>query len=517
MITNSDARERARFEHLKNEISSNGQLMYAGTLLQYAAQKYDDTPALIYQDKTISFHDLYLYACQLSTMLQKHGIQPGDRVVIWLENSPEFFIGYYGAWQVGAVVVPLNIFLTEHELGYILKDAQPKVIITSADRVELIKQLSIELVPQIITERDMALDQAPQESWQLHQLVTLPEDDMSALLYTSGTTGLPKGVMLSSKNIMTSLIQTLARLHLNHGERVFAILPLFHAFAQNAFVWGAIFAGVTIILAPKIERRYILEGLKHKPTLFLGVPALYGLLCMMKTAPLDSVKLFVSGGDAMPDKIRSYFELLYHRKICSGYGLTETSPTLSVAFDDEAIPTGNVGTLLPGIQASVRDEQGNEVPRGHIGQLWVKGDNVMLGYYNAPDMTEKALQDGWFDTGDLVYFDEKNRLVITGRVKDLIIHKGLNIYPQEIENVILMHPNVIRVGVIGKHENAVGEVPVAFVQLRKAEEDIEQKLIRLCKEHLAAYKVPKQFICSTEELPVTATAKVDKKVLRKRI
>jgi long-chain acyl-CoA synthetase len=516
MITNSNVKERERYNQLKKEVTTNDQLMFAGHLLHYAADKYGDTPALIYQDKTISFNDLYLYACQFGKGLQKQGIQPHDHVVICIENSPAFFVAYYGAWQIGAVVIPLNTFLTETELKFIVSDAKPAIIITSSNQKKLFEDIDTGDIP-ILTEDDMALDQKPEKSWELDTLITLPTTDMAALLYTSGTTGLPKGVMLSSKNIMTSLMQTMSRLHLNHGERVFAVLPLFHAFAQNAFVWGSIFAGVTIILAPKIERRYILEALKHKPTLFLGVPALFGLLCMMKTAPLDSVKLFVSGGDALPDKIRSYFELLYHRKICSGYGLTETSPTLSVAFEDEAMPTGNVGTLLQGIEASVRDEQNKEVPRGQIGQLWVKGDNVMLGYYNAPEMTEKVLQDGWFDTGDLVYFDDKNRLVITGRVKDLIISKGLNIYPQEVENVILSHPNVLRVGVIGKKDDVVGEVPIAFVQLRKNKEGIERKLMRLCREHLAAYKVPKQFICDTAELPVTATSKVDKKELRKRI
>jgi len=508
--------ERTRFEQLRNAVTHDGKLMYAGTLLQYAATQYKDEPVLIYEDRTISFKDLYLYACNFSKVLLQHGVKPKDRVLIFIENSPAFYVAYYAAWQIGAVVVPLNIFLKEVELAHILTDAQPSVLVIASDQKELFEKTGVPL-PQILTEHDMVLGQPTQESWALEKLITLDSQDMAALLYTSGTTGLPKGVMLSSKNIMTSILQTMARLNINHGERVFGILPLFHAFAQNACVWSSIFAGVTIILEPKIERRYILRGLAHKPTLFIGIPALYGLLCLMKDAPLDSVKLFASGADALPDKIRSFFALLYHRKICSGYGLTETSPTISVALEDEAMPTSNVGRPLEGIACSVRDEAGKEVPHGQIGQLWVKGDNVMLGYYNAPEMTQAVLQDGWFATGDLVYLDAKDRIVITGRIKDLIINKGLNIYPQEIENVILLHPNVIRAAVVGKHENTVGEVPIAFVQLRTAEEGIEKKLERICKEHLAPYKIPKKFMCDTKELPLTATSKVDKKVLRKLV
>jgi len=269
-------------------------------------------------------------------------------------------------------------------------------------------------------------------------------------------------------------------------------------------------------LVPKIERRYILEGLEHKPTIFLGVPALYGLLCLMKTAPLDSVRLFVSGGDALPDKIRSAFGLIYRRKLVNGYGLTETTPVISANLDDETVPASNVGAPLIGIECAIRDEQAVDLPQGSIGVLWVKGDNIMLGYYNTPDATAKVLKGGWFNTGDLAYIDSKGRIVITGREKDLIIHKGFNIYPQEIENIILLHPNVIRAAVVGVHDGD-GEVPVAFVQLRAADSSAEKDLKKLCTQHLATYKIPRQFYCDTKDLPATATGKIDKKALRAQL
>ena len=369
----------------------------------------------------------------------------------------------------------------------------------------------------MVTQKQMEVDGTVPIELPECDVYNLDPDEMAVLLYTSGTTGLPKGVMLSSKNIMTNVLQGLSRLKVWGNERVLGVLPLFHSFAQNACVWTPLFAGVTVILVPKIDRRYILEGLQQRPTMFLGVPALYGLLCLMKAAPIEGIKYFVSGGDALPDRIRAAFGLIYHRKIISGYGLTETSPLISVSLDDETVPTSNVGLPAYGVDVSIRDEQGKELSQGAIGQLWVKGDNIMLGYYNAPEMTAKVMKNGWFDTGDLAYLDKKGRIVISGRIKDLIINKGLNIYPQEIENVIQGYSNVLRVGVIGKRVNAEGEIPIAFVQLIKKEEDIEDKLKKLCASHLAAYKIPKQFICSTEELPLTTTGKVDKKVLRKKI
>ncbi len=510
-------KEQAVFNRAYIDVSKDDVLMYAGNLLQRAARLYANLPALIYQDSTITYKELYHYACRLSVTLKERGVKPRDRVLILIENSPLFYIAYYGAWQIGAVVVPLNTFLKEAELTHIIQDAAPVCILTSSEYIPLFEQINSMSLPPILTESDIQPSQVADATCLLDQTVELGHDEMAALLYTSGTTGFPKGVMLSSKNVMTSLLQGFARLHISEGHRVFGVLPLFHAFAQGACIWGALFKGATVILVPKIERRHILAALKHQPTIFLGVPALYGLMCLMKNAPLDSVEYFVSGGDALSDKIRAYFALLYRRKICNGYGLTETSPTLSVTMEDEAMLTSTIGLPLVGVSCSIRDEQGKEVASGDIGELWVRGDNIMIGYYNAPEATSKVLQDGWFNTGDLVYIDEKGRLVISGRTKDLIINKGLNIYPQEIENVILSHPSVFQVGVVGKHDEQQGEVPVAFVQLRKDEPNMEQVLRKLCLDHLASYKVPKSFICSTEPLLATATGKIDKKVLRKRL
>jgi len=513
MLIQPKINEQTFYTNLYESLKKDGRLLYAGRLLERGAQKFGDLPFIIFKDETISYKQLYRRAGVFAKALQQKGLKPRDRVLICFENSPDFYIAYYGVWQAGGVVVPMNTFLKEREIAHIIQDAQPTFIVTSDDRVEIFKQACAEHSPLILTPEDMPepnVDFVPDEP------IELDENEMAALLYTSGTTGFPKGVMLSSKNIITNIAQGISRIQIGFEERLFGVLPLFHVFAQNVCVWAAPFIGASVILVPKIDRRYILSALKHEPTGFFGVPALYGLMCLLKTAPLDSVRFFVSGGDALPDKIRAYFSLLYRRKIANGYGLTETSPVLAFDWDDTAQPTGTLGKPVYNLDIEIRDEKGTALPQGAIGELWVKGDNIMLGYYNAPEETEKVLKDGWFNTGDMMYLSDDGKLVITGRTKDLIIHKGINIYPQEIENVIMTDSNVIRVGVIGKEDSTHGEVPIAYVQLREQKEGMEQTLLELCRQQLAPYKVPRSFFCQVDDLPLTATNKVDKKLLRKQ-
>ena len=373
--------EQHTFDQLYQTVLRNDKLMFAGRLLQRAVQEHGDTVALIFQDKRITYKKLYALASALSVkIVEKYGLKPRDRAIICFENSPEFYVAYFAAWQAGLIVAPVNTFLKEKELSYIIADAQPAIILTSSDRIELFEKTESSL-PPIVTERDMNdVDELAEIK---DTIVDLDPEELAALLYTSGTTGTPKGVMLSSKNIMTNVLQIASLLEKPADERILGVLPLFHSFAQNTCVWSSIFYGITIILVPKIERRHILEGLQHKPTVFLGVPALYGLLCLMKTAPLDSVRIFVCGGDALPDKIRSAFALVYRRKLVNGYGLTETTPVLAANLDDETVPAGNVGRPLVGVSCAIRDEHGADLTQGKIGVIWVKGDNIMLGYYKA--------------------------------------------------------------------------------------------------------------------------------------
>jgi long-chain acyl-CoA synthetase len=506
------AKEQTLFENMYGAITDSSRQPFMGWLLEHAAREYPDRIALIYHDEKTTYKKLYSDACRISNYLKSNGVAEGDRVLLYIENSPFFFAAYYGVWQLGAVVAPLNFFLHPKELEHICQDAEPHSIITMEEKIAAFEEIKLHCTPRIYTEKTVFGDaQQPIAD------ITIPRRDHTALavlLYTSGTTGMPKGVMLSSKNIATNMAQSIIRLKLTQEERAFCVLPLFHAFSQITCVWISIFLGATIILVPKIERHFIAQNLVHEPTVFLGVPPLYGLLCLIRGIAFPRVKYFISGADALSDKVRAAFGLIYRRKLCNGYGLTECGPVVSVDLEDELEPAGNAGAFLYGMTYSLRDHEGKEVPQGHVGQLFVKGDNVMMGYYHAEEQTRAVLKDGFLDTGDLAYIDVQGKLVIAGREKDVIKHKGINIYPQEIENIISLHPDVIRVGIIGKDDELSGQIPIAFVQLRTELASAENVLKKLCQQHLAAYKIPKTFICSTKELPTTVTGKVDKKKLR---
>jgi long-chain acyl-CoA synthetase len=508
----------------KSEKNDTGQELFAGQLLHKAYERFSDKIALIEQQRSISYKELYFRAQLLSQELLQRGVAPGERVFVYFENSIEFYVAYFAAWQIAAIVVPINIFLHARELTHILNDAQPKIIICSTAFHKILDKLVtdsfITALPEIITEQQLDFSTPVPEnieySYPHFVLKALPRDTCCLLLYTSGTTGVPKGVMLSSRNVMTNAMQSHARFVLsgqNPQERFFCVLPLFHVFAQNTCLWLPVMTGSTVIIVPKIDRALILEGLQKKPTLFFGFPALYGLLCLMKTAPLDSIKMFVSGADMLPDKIRAAFAMIYGRKICSGYGLTEASPVIAVNQCNDDQPTTVVGQPLVGIDCAILDEQGDLVEPGIIGQLWVRGGNIMLGYYNAPDATALVLRDGWLNTGDLASRDELGNLAIRGRSKDLIIHKGFNIYPAEVENILMRHPAVFKAAVIGQDEASSGQVPVAFVAIRANKNaNLEESLREWCAGNLASYKIPRKFVC-LDDLPMNATGKVDKKQL----
>ncbi|MFA6527261.1 MAG: AMP-binding protein, partial [Candidatus Babeliales bacterium] len=490
---------------------------------QRAYQRFPDYVALIDDRKAVTYRELYFRAILLSQRFLALGVKPGDRVFIYAENSCEFFVAYFAILHVGAVLVPINIFLHVKELAFIVNDAQPHAIfVTSSLRGNidaLVEHNLVPALPHILTENDidwtMAVPRLVEERFPHFTIKESGPDELSVLLYTSGTTGVPKGVMLSSRIIIANLEQTATRFMLcglAKKERVFCVLPLFHAFAQHTCIWLPMVMGSAVIVIQKIERKLILDGLKHKPTVFFGFPALFGLLCIMKTAPLDTIKLFVSGADMLPDKIRIAFAMVYGRKICSGYGLTEAAPVVAVNHQNFDAATNVVGRPLLGINYKICDERGNLVKDGQIGLLWISGGNIMLGYYKAESATEQILRDGWLNTGDLATIDSTGMLAIQGRVKDVIIHKGFNIYPAEVENILLKYPSVIKAAVIGRDEPMAGQVPIAFVATRVPEEGLEDRLRELCAHNLAAYKIPRKFIC-LEDLPLNATGKVDKKKL----
>lgn len=514
--------EQEIYQTLSSSLSENNKLLFAGSLLKRAFKLFPESPALITTSKTVTYKELYYQAITVSKTLASHGVGPRDKVVLYYENSLEFYAAYFAVWHLGAVVVPTNTFFHEKELLHVINDSQAKLVIASPTFATTIAGVlahpDLNNPPQVLGQEifdwNLSVPHANDSAYAT-QNYELDNDELCALLYTSGTTGTPKGVALSSKNIMTNAMQGYARFTtcgMGSNEKFFCVLPLFHVFAQNTCLWLPIMIGASIIIVSKIDRKFILEGLKLEPTLFFGFPALYGLLCLMRTAPLDSIKLFISGADMLPDKIRLGFSIIYGRKICSGYGLSEASPVISVNQSNRHMATNVVGKPLVGITCDIRDDQGASLGTNTIGNLWVKGDNIMLGYYNAPQATQAILVDGWLNTGDRATLDEDGVLAICGRSKDIIIHKGFNIYPAEIENILMQHPTITKAAVIGHDDPLTGQIPVAFVAAKKIDSKLENELRTLCTNNLAAYKVPRKFVC-LEDLPLNATGKVDKKRL----
>jgi long-chain acyl-CoA synthetase len=506
--------EQQRVDDLCQTLSLGGTLIHVNKLLERSALLWPTQTAVICDNEPITYQELFSRATLFSHHLGSLGVKEKDRVILFYENSIEFFVAYFGIWQTGAVVAPLNVFLSDAEFAHIVHDAEPKaVVISPAQKVKLTSLETLETLP-IIIEKD-ALDRTKECSSPTDpvSIPVLPIDDMVALLYTSGTTGFPKAVMLSSRNIIVNAIQGIARINAKPEDRVYCGLPLFHSLPQNICVWANTILGSTAIIGAKIDRRSLLNGLQQKPPIVFGVPALYGIFCLMKTLPFESVEYFFSGGDALSDKMRALFGLIYRRTICNGYGLTETSPFISVDIDDYTQPTHTVGKPFIGVLCAIRDDIGNDLPQGSIGTLWVKGDNIMLGYYKAPEATASVLKNGWFSTGDLAYINKNGKIVLAGRQKDLIIQKGIKIYPQEVENVLLSHPKVLQAAVIGI-THGEGETIVAFIASRETNiDELTDELRALCKRTLAPYKVPHEFIIK-HELPITPTGKIDKKLLK---
>ncbi|MCB9492997.1 MAG: AMP-binding protein [Epsilonproteobacteria bacterium] len=522
-VRNTCAQEQAIFNKIKKTYSDNNSVIHVSQLLRCAYEKYPTNTALISTEKTINYTELYFRAGLLCDKLSALGIQARDHVILYYENALEFYVAYFAVWQLNAVIVPLNTFLHQHELDYIITDAAPKAIIASPSLLKTVE--SVQELRQQRNEKKFPLVLSSEIfDWQTpvpEKINFTPACDgkgyeLATLLYTSGTTGAAKGVMISSDNAMINAMQGYARfvlMGMTDKERFFCVLPLFHVFAQNTCMWLPIMTGSAVIVVSKVDRKLIMDNLEqHKPTLFFGVPSLYGLLCLMRNANFDSVKVFVSGADMLPDKIRAAFALVYGRKIRAGYGLSEASPVVAVHHVNQEQPTYVVGQPLVGIECQIRDKDGNVLPPGTVGSFWLRGENIMMGYYKAPEQTAKVLQDGWLDTGDLASLDQEGNIAIRGRDKDLIIHKGFNIYPAEIENVLLKHPAVFKAAVIGKSDQANGQVPVAFVAIKPDAAFTEQNLRALCANHLASYKIPRSFIVQ-QDLPLNATGKIDKKKL----
>jgi long-chain acyl-CoA synthetase len=510
------------------DIQTSSPVDVAARLRRTAAEAPDRT-AVIWAGGSRTYRELDARADAACASLVSLGVEPSSRVALVLGTTPSFIEAAAGVLRAGATVVPLLTGLAPDELRHALADSGASVVVAGPERVEALAGLRDEL-PDLVHLLAADLDEAtPPEGVQrwddlLADAGEPPRlerdpDDLAALVYTSGTTGRPRGAMLTRGNLAANQDQSLAgRFEVGPEDVVLLVLPLAHIYSLNVGVGASITAGATMVLVERFEPRATLDTVAdHRVSVILGAPPMYvawlesGLLA---DADLGSVRLAVSGAAPLPAPIFERFRDATGIVIEEGYGLTEASPSVaSNAMGPQARP-GSVGLALPGIELRLVDAEGEDVVRGDPGEIWVRGPNVFQGYWNDADATATALtRDGWLRTGDVATQDEDGYLYLVDRKRDLIIVNGFNVYPREVERVLQDDPTVSEAAVVGMAHPLTGETVVAFVVPRPGHELDTAGLQGRCRENLARYKCPTR-IEVVEDLPTTATGKVRRRELR---
>ncbi|MDQ2816160.1 MAG: long-chain fatty acid--CoA ligase [Actinomycetota bacterium] len=483
-----------------------------GALLEQAAAGQPDRIALRMDDLVLTYAQLREAAARMSTLLTSAGIEPGDRVGIMLPNVPAFPIAFYGALAAGAVVVPMNPLLKSREVGYYLTDSGAKVVLAWQTAAGEAAKGAADAGAQAITvltpdAADLLADHAPAAGRSGRG-----DDDDAVILYTSGTTGKPKGAELTHANLVRNAELTARTLLKNDPDDVMmGCLPLFHVFGLTCGLNATMAIGGTLTLLPRFEPAKALEIIQRDAvTIFEGVPTMYAAILHLPDADpamAATLRVCASGGASMPVEIMRGFEEKFGCTILEGYGLSETSPVASFNHPDAERKPGSIGFPVEGVQMRLIDEAGQTVPEGEIGEIAVRGHNVMKGYWGNPEATAEAITDEWFRTGDLAKVDSDGYYYIVDRKKDLIIRGGYNVYPREIEEVLYEHADVAEVAVIGIRHAELGEEVGAAVALKPDATATPEELRAFAKDKVAAYKYPRQ-VWLVESLPKGPTGKI---------
>ena len=499
------------------------------TMLRESANKDPDKPLCHINDLTFSYAQVDELSGRVASALLATGLQRGDKVALQLPNLPQFLFTYFGLMKAGLVMVPLNPLLRAPEVKYHLEDSEAKVLIT----FEMFAEEAYKGASQLegVTTYVVNMpgnDQRPEGTKHFDELyfaddtrdvVPTDADETAVLLYTSGTTGKPKGAELTHLNLYMNCTVSGELFEFQETDIGVAVLPLFHVFGLSSVLNTSVRYGGTIVLIPRFELEPVVEAIeKHRCTIFSGVPTMYfGLLNMDLTGKdLSSLRVGVSGGAAIPGEVIKAFEEKFPGVVVlEGYGLSESTSTTTFNVNAEQRKVLSIGKPIWGVQVRIADDQDQELPRGeeHVGEILIRGHNIMKGYYKKPEATEEAFRSGWFHTGDLAYMDADGFVFIVDRKKDLVIRGGYNVYPREVEEVLFGHPAVAEAAVIGKPDEKLGEEVVAIVALKPGASAEPDEIKAYCKERLAAYKYPRE-VRIVDSLPKGPTGKILKKELR---
>ncbi|MEV6057131.1 long-chain fatty acid--CoA ligase [Streptomyces sp. NPDC052107] len=480
-----------------------------------SARTHPDRAALRLADTTVSYRMLDQYSARMAGLLHDRGVKPGERVGIMLPNVPEFALVYFGVLRAGGVVVPMNPLLKSREVVYYLGDSGARLLFawhTFADEAQAGAQRADAAA---VTVGPGAIDELLESTRSVEDLTSRHEDDTAVVLYTSGTTGEPKGAELTHANLTRNCrIVADELLQLTADDVMFGGLPLFHAFGQTCTLNAAVASGACLTLLPRFDAGKALRVIQeHGVTVFAGVPTVYSRLVQQPDRDaydVSRLRLALTGGAAMPVQVLHDFRAAFDCVVLEGYGLSETSPVASFNTLQAGPRPGSVGTPIRGVEMRVADRDGKEVPQGETGEIAIRGHNVMKRYWQRPEETAAAIRDGWFYTGDLGRVDQDGFFWIVGRTKDVIIRGGYNVYPREIEDVLYEHPDVADAAVIGLPSPDLGEEVGAAVVLRPGARTTAEELREYVKGQVAAYKYPRK-VWITDALPKGPTGKILKR------
>ena len=515
-------------------------MLNCSVILDGSAQTYGKRTAILANGDSWTYEQLYRAAGRLAKGLAAAGIAPGDRVILVCPNRIEFVIAFFGILKTGAVAVPVSILWKRRELAFVMQDTQAKGVVCFEGSAALpigqegraafeeTDSCSHFWLVAVDSERE-TIDGAPtlqslinQAQDSLPTVMTSPED-IAVILYTSGTTGKPKGAALTHQNIFTAALTAARLVDMRKEDVSLVALPMFHCYAQTAQLNAGLLCGSTLALLERFDPDQALRSMQdHGVTLFCGVPTMYWTLLHHKASgqyKLDKIaarlRLGCCGGAPIPSEVLRETEAKYRFRILEGYGLSETSAMATFSQLHRPRKVGSVGLPVWGVEVQVVDEDTTPLPSGDNGEVVVRGHSVMQGYYNRPELLKEVFRGGWFHTGDVGQMDEEGYLYLVDRVADVIIRGGLNVYPREIEEVLASHPAVALSAVVGVPHEKYGEEVAAFVVLKTGDLTSSEEITTWMKQKVANYKYPR-LVKIVESLPLGTTGKVLKKELRER-
>ncbi len=486
--------------------------------LQSRASSHGQSAALKLDDVVLSYADLDDASARVAGLLRDRGVGPGDRVGIMIPNVPQFAVAYYGVLRAGGVVVPMNVLLKQREVAYYLRDSGAKVAFAWTAFAEPAQHGAREAGAECVIVAPGEFEQLLRDVEPAAEIVEREGDDTAVILYTSGTTGEPKGAELTHANLARNADVVVGMLSLQADDVVLGALPLFHSFGQTCGLNATVASGACLALVARFDPAAVLGTIaRERVTVFEGVPTMYVALLSHPDRDrfdVSTLRLSVSGGSALPVEVLRGFEQSLGCPVLEGYGLSETSPVASFNHPDRERKPGSIGTPVAGVEMKVTDDDRNELPQGEVGEIAIRGHNVMKGYFQRPEATADAFDDdGSFYTGDLPRVDEDGYFFIVDRKKDMIIRGGYNVYPREIEEVFYEHPAVQEVAVIGVPHEELGEEVAAVVTLKRDASVTAEELRDHVKNQVAAYKYPRH-VWFVDELPKGPTGKIVKREIK---